>query len=79
MAAGGFVGLLAKPFLQYNALLEKHPLLVKSLTSGFMYALGDGICQAGEHYVANKQVVEEKDKKKFQLNFKRLGVFFTFG
>jgi hypothetical protein len=52
--AGGLLGLLMKPLHKYNSLLDRHPLITKSVTSGVMYAAGDVIAQRIEHEQASK-------------------------
>ena len=68
---------LAAPAIWYNTQLNKRPLLVKSITSGFMYGAGDACAQVAENYAENKKPGAEK--KALRLNWRRIGVFFVFG
>lgn len=49
MALAAAASLLRIPAARYNSLLERRPVLVKSLTSGLMYASGDLIAQFIAH------------------------------
>ena len=66
----------SRPFIAYNELLEKHPLLTKSLTSGVMYAGGDFIAQMIEY---NQAKNDKSGDKSFEFSWRRIVVFFTFG
>lgn len=68
---------LAAPAIWYNTQLNKRPLLVKSITSGFMYGAGDACAQVAENYAENKKPGAEKQP--LRLNWRRIGVFFVFG
>jgi len=54
----------------YNQLLLDYPIITKSITSGFMYAAGDMICQVGEAATSNKPL---------KVDWKRVGVMAAFG
>ena len=66
------------PAVWYNSQLNKHPLLVKSITSGFMYGAGDACAQLAESYTLNKDK-PKSEKQPLRLNWRRIGVFFVFG
>jgi len=51
-------------------LLVEHPIVTKSITSGFMYGAGDVICQVGEAAHNGTPV---------KIQWKRAAVMFTFG
>lgn len=70
------LAVLKRPFVWYNAQLERRPVLVKSLTSGLTYAAGDAIAQKAEHMQATRNGLPVKP---FKLNWKRLGIFFVYG
>jgi hypothetical protein len=78
MAAARVLAVAVRPFQVYNALLERRPLTTKSLTSGLMYAAGDGFAQYGEHWHAHKDA-PEGERPRFAMNWKRLGVFAVYG
>jgi len=61
------------PLLKYNELLERRPLLTKSITTGVMYGAGDVIAQHVEH------MSEEDKTKEDWFNYKRTAVFTMFG
>lgn len=69
---------MSRPFAKYNELLERNPLVTKSVTSGVMYAAGDAIAQYGEHWHANKEK-PENERSKFHMNWQRAGVFLFYG
>ena len=69
---------LAAPAVWYNTQLNRHPLFVKSVTSGFMYGAGDACAQVAENYTQNKARPPE-GKQPLRLNWRRIGVFFVFG
>jgi hypothetical protein len=50
--AGGVLALLMRPLHKYNSVLERHPLVTKSVTSGVMYAAGDVLAQRIEQQQA---------------------------
>ena len=56
-------------FRFYNRLLTKYPLPTKMVTSGFLFGIGDVLCQSIEQYKAEK----------FKLNLTRLSRFSFFG
>mmetsp|Transcript_6228 Transcript_6228/g.5349 ORF Transcript_6228/g.5349 Transcript_6228/m.5349 type:complete len:189 (-) Transcript_6228:13-579(-) len=56
-------------FRVYNKLLTKYPLPTKMATSGFLFGVGDTLCQ----------YIEQHKSDKFQVNFKRLARFSFFG
>lgn len=68
-----FQRILFVPLMKYNEVLERKPLLTKSITTGVMYGAGDAIAQ----YVENLNA-DEKDKKEL-FDLKRLAVFTLFG
>mmetsp|Transcript_2822 Transcript_2822/g.4696 ORF Transcript_2822/g.4696 Transcript_2822/m.4696 type:complete len:327 (-) Transcript_2822:96-1076(-) len=71
-----FQRVMMVPLTKYNDLLERKPLLTKSITTGVMYGAGDVLAQ----YVENMQLDEkDADKNKDWFNYKRLAVFTTFG
>jgi hypothetical protein len=41
----------------YSQLLQKYPLTTKSLTSGLLFLIGDGVTQLGNYYnnVSNRK------------------------
>ena len=78
MAAARLLAFLGRPFVAYNAALERQPLLTKSATSGIMYAAGDAIAQYGEHYHANAALPVER-RAAFAFDYRRLGVFLVWG
>eukprot|EP01113_Clastostelium_recurvatum_P002551 TRINITY_DN11075_c0_g1_i1.p1 TRINITY_DN11075_c0_g1~~TRINITY_DN11075_c0_g1_i1.p1 ORF type:complete len:308 (-),score=53.55 TRINITY_DN11075_c0_g1_i1:33-956(-) len=55
----------------YNQALLSRPILTKSLTSGFMYASGDILCQAGLSF--------QKKEEHFVVDWKRAAVMGFFG
>jgi hypothetical protein len=61
------------PLVKYNDLLERRPLLTKSITTGVMYGGGDVLAQYVEHMQE-----EDKDNKDW-FNGKRTFVFAMFG
>lgn len=61
------------PLTKYNDVLERRPLLTKSITTGIMYGAGDVLAQYVEHISS-----EDKDKKDW-FNTKRAIVFTLFG
>lgn len=63
----------SKPFLWYNDVLIKYPLLTKSVTSGVMYAGGDVLAQYAEAYSKGESWTSVR------LDKKRVGIFFLFG
>lgn len=69
---------LLYPFYVYNDLLERRPLLIKSLTSGVMYSGGDVLAQYTENYNNNKDKAEE-DKVPLNISLKRCWIFFVYG
>lgn len=73
-----FRRILSAPFVKYNELLEKHPLPVKCVTSGCLYAGGDLLAQYVENINENK-TKSDGEKIEFVVNYQRLGIFFTFG
>lgn len=70
---------LLAPFHAYNALLERRPLLTKSLTSGIMYSGGDLLAQYTENINLNKNLQEGEAKVPLEINGKRCLIFFIFG
>ena len=56
-------------FRGYNVLLTKYPLPTKMVTSGFLFGVGDVVCQ----------LIEQKDKKSIRIDKARLGKFSFFG
>ena len=66
------------PFVKYNELLETHPLPVKCVTSGCLYAGGDLVAQYVENFNENKTKSDD-DKTEFVVNYKRIGIFFVYG
>ena len=56
-------------FRWYNGMLHKYPLPTKMITSGFLFGLGDVICQK----------IEQSNKDKFVVDKKRLARFSFFG
>lgn len=67
---------ITAPFRHYNTALIRYPLIVKSVTSGTMYAGGDVIAQYMETYNLNKV---NKTNVQTKLNKKRILTFFLFG
>jgi len=63
------------PLTKYNDVLERRPLLTKSITTGVMYGAGDVLAQ----YVENMQTEPGEEQKKDWFNYKRLLVFTAFG
>jgi hypothetical protein len=68
--------LLSAPFVRYGLWLERYPLVTKSVTSGVMYAAGDGLAQVGEHYHKQK---EGRPVAPFAFNRTRLLIFGVYG
>jgi len=62
--------LFSKGIKFYSGYLDTYPLVVKSITSGFMYGIGDIMAQGIESKQQNKD---------FKLDIKRLIIFTTFG
>lgn len=69
---------ILKPFIWYNDVLIKYPLLTKCVTSGVMYASGDVLAQYTENYTKQSQDGKCKEEP-FRLNKKRTALFFVFG
>jgi hypothetical protein len=65
--------IFSRPFLWYNDILIKYPLLTKSVTSGIMYAGGDVLAQYAEAYSKGEKWASVR------LDKKRVGIFFVFG
>jgi hypothetical protein len=83
MAAVTWLQYLKIPFMRYNQWLDRSPVVAKSITSGVMYAAGDGIAQAAEHYRETKDAEAAGGMtaatKTFRINWKRVGIFFVYG
>ena len=62
-------GIHNKMFRFYNSLLLKYPLPTKMVTSGFLFGIGDTLCQ----------YIEQYKKDSFVLNFSRMARFSFFG
>jgi hypothetical protein len=71
----------ARPFIWYNDVLVKYPLVTKSITSGFMYAAGDVLAQHTETYTKNigKDASKGDVLETTVLDKRRIVVFFLFG
>jgi hypothetical protein len=79
-ASSALFSLLSRPFVAYNALLEKQPFVTKSVTSGVMYAAGDAVAQVGESRLANEARAKAGERATlFALNWQRAGVFLVYG
>lgn len=68
--------LLLIPLTKYNDVLERKPLLTKSITTGIMYGAGDVLAQYAENFTSDPA---DKDEEKKGLDYKRLFVFTLFG
>lgn len=74
--------LLFIPLVKYNDLLERRPLLTKSITTGVMYGAGDVIAQYVEKHQADAERSEEEKAALVGVdwfNYKRAMVFTFFG
>ena len=56
-------------FRAYDRLLIRYPMPTKMLTTGFLFGLGDFLCQN----------IQQKDSPKFNLDMKRLARFSFLG
>ncbi len=82
MAASTVLALLTAPFRKYNSLLETNPFATKCATSGVMYATGDILAQAGEHYNAERERRAAHPETKpvpFRVDWTRAAVFGVYG
>ena len=66
------------PARWYATQLERRPLFTKSVTSGFMYALGDIAAQAIEAR-SKKDSEVAHEHRPFKVDWQRAGLFFFFG
>ena len=62
----------------YHSKIEKHPLLTKAITAGFLNVGGDAVCQKFEN---SKSILSNKSGKKAnaKFNWKRSLTFFAVG
>ncbi|KAN0031700.1 hypothetical protein ACTFIV_005565 [Dictyostelium citrinum] len=68
---------MRKIWVSYLGLLDNHPLVTKSLSTGFLMGTGDILAQKLEHKLKES---ENKDgKSKFKLNYKRVMTMSTVG
>ena len=66
------------PLVKYNAWLSKSPLVAKSLSSGFIYGIGDICAQFAENYSGQRTHPLSSPARK-KIDWKRVCVFVVFG